>query len=239
MATINLGRVKPVFQGAYSGATAYVVDDIVTHDGNSYICILASTGNAPTNATYWHKMAAGSDLGGLSGLTAGDIAVYNGTSWVRQAIGSAGEALKVNSGGTGVEYGQAGAVKEIFYDNPQVANTSTGSYFFTFNFTPNFSGNIIYAYRLTYRMTSATYMYVTSDLSVNAGSSYNTDITYDGFGYPPSSSSHNQSGSAIVRAPDACTAGTQCTIRVKNNGGGTAGSAGDGDSEASIVVWII
>ena len=30
MATLNLGRIKPVFQGAYNGSTAYVVDDIVT-----------------------------------------------------------------------------------------------------------------------------------------------------------------------------------------------------------------
>ena len=30
MATLNLGRIKPVFRGAYDNATAYVVDDIVT-----------------------------------------------------------------------------------------------------------------------------------------------------------------------------------------------------------------
>ena len=30
MATLNLGRIKPVFRGAYNSATAYVVDDIVT-----------------------------------------------------------------------------------------------------------------------------------------------------------------------------------------------------------------
>ena len=46
MATINLGRIKPVFQGAYNAATAYVVDDIVTFGGESFINILASTGNA-------------------------------------------------------------------------------------------------------------------------------------------------------------------------------------------------
>ena len=33
MATVNLGRIKPVFRGAYSGSTAYVVDDIVTSGG--------------------------------------------------------------------------------------------------------------------------------------------------------------------------------------------------------------
>ena len=28
MATANLGRIKPVFRGAYAGGTAYVADDI-------------------------------------------------------------------------------------------------------------------------------------------------------------------------------------------------------------------
>ena len=42
MATLNLGRIKPVFQGAYNSATAYVVDDIVTFGGETFINILAS-----------------------------------------------------------------------------------------------------------------------------------------------------------------------------------------------------
>ena len=58
MATINLGRIKPVFRGAYAGGTAYVVDDIVTSGNETFICILASTGNATSNATYWTKLAA-------------------------------------------------------------------------------------------------------------------------------------------------------------------------------------
>ena len=58
MATINLGRIKPVFRGAYAGGTAYVVDDIVTSGDETFICILASTGNATSNATYWTKLAA-------------------------------------------------------------------------------------------------------------------------------------------------------------------------------------
>lgn len=130
MATINLGRVKPVFQGAYSNTTAYVVDDIVTDSGNTYICIAATTGNAPTNATYWTKMAAGSDLGGLSGLTAGDIAVYDGSSWVRQAIGTAGEVLKVNSGATGFEFGSGAKVKQIKFlkDTTRRTPTNAGNY---------------------------------------------------------------------------------------------------------------
>ena len=45
------------WRGAYSGATAYVVDDVVSYLGSSYICILASTNNLPTNDTYWQLFA--------------------------------------------------------------------------------------------------------------------------------------------------------------------------------------
>ncbi len=60
MATINLGRIKPVFRGAYSGATAYVIDDIVTANGASYICIQAhSAGTQAVSVTaYWTEMSA-------------------------------------------------------------------------------------------------------------------------------------------------------------------------------------
>ena len=45
------------WRGAYSGATAYVVDDVVSYLGSAYICILASTNNLPTNVTYWQLFA--------------------------------------------------------------------------------------------------------------------------------------------------------------------------------------
>ena len=56
---------------AYSGATAYVVDDVVSYLGSSYICILASTGNIPTNNTYWNIFA----LKGTDGLWAWDMLI--------------------------------------------------------------------------------------------------------------------------------------------------------------------
>ena len=46
MATVNLGAIRFNWKGAYNNGTAYVVDDVVSSGGNSYICILASTGNA-------------------------------------------------------------------------------------------------------------------------------------------------------------------------------------------------
>ena len=73
MATVNLGVIKPVFKGAYNNSTAYVLDNIVTSGGSSYICILASTGNAVSNATYWSTLAAGT--GDASDLTTGTLPI--------------------------------------------------------------------------------------------------------------------------------------------------------------------
>ena len=49
MATINIGNIKLNWKGAYNGSTAYAIDDVVSYNGSSYVCIQASTGNAPTN----------------------------------------------------------------------------------------------------------------------------------------------------------------------------------------------
>jgi len=53
----------------YNWATAYVVDDAVSYNWSSYICILASTGNIPTNTTYWSMVAQK----GNDGLGSGDM----------------------------------------------------------------------------------------------------------------------------------------------------------------------
>lgn len=73
--------------GTYAGGTPYVVNDAVFYNGSSYICKLASTGNLPTNTTYWDLMAqqgaAGSgsgDVSGPSSSTDNAIARYNLTT---------------------------------------------------------------------------------------------------------------------------------------------------------------
>ena len=108
MATLNLGRIKPVFRGAYAGGTAYVIDDIVTSGDETFICIQASTGNATSNASYWTKLAAkgtdGTDVG-TTITTQGDILYRDGSGLQRLAKGTAGQALKMNSGATAPEWG--------------------------------------------------------------------------------------------------------------------------------------
>ncbi len=56
MATINLGAIKFNWKGAYAGGTAYTVDDVVSSGGSSYVCILASTGNAVSTQCAANKM---------------------------------------------------------------------------------------------------------------------------------------------------------------------------------------
>ena len=103
MATINLGRIKPVFRGAYAGGTAYVVDDIVTHGNESFICIQAGTGNATSNASYWTKLAAkgadGTDVG-TTLTTQGDILISEmALDLQRLAKGTSGYFLKTQGSG--------------------------------------------------------------------------------------------------------------------------------------------
>lgn len=40
----------------YNNGTTYAVDDVVKYSGGLYICISGTTGNLPTNTTYWTKI---------------------------------------------------------------------------------------------------------------------------------------------------------------------------------------
>ena len=126
MATLNLGRIKPVFRGAYAGGTAYVVDDIVTSGNETFICILASTGNATSNATYWTKLAAkgtdGTDVGATI-TTQGDILYRDGSGLQRLGAGTSGYFLKTQGTGANPVWAEAGGTVEkvtILQDSTRV-----------------------------------------------------------------------------------------------------------------------
>jgi len=105
MATVNLGSIKFKWKGTYAGGTAYTIDDVVSYNGSSYICIQASTGNLPTNATYFEQMSSagtngtdGTDLT-TTLTTQGDILYRDGSGLVRLGAGTSGQLL--TTGGTG------------------------------------------------------------------------------------------------------------------------------------------
>ncbi len=131
MATLNLGRIKPVFRGAYNNSTAYVVDDIVTSGGSSYICIQASTGNAVSNATYWTQMAAGGTDVGTTLTTQGDILYRDGSGLQRLGAGTSGQVLQTGGSGANVSWvDQAGGhLVSFHHDFDNTGYTTTSSSF--------------------------------------------------------------------------------------------------------------
>lgn len=55
--------------GTYSAATAYFPNDLVQYTGSTYIAVANTTGNLPTNTTYWSVLAGGSAAGGSTAGT--------------------------------------------------------------------------------------------------------------------------------------------------------------------------
>ena len=64
MAEFKLGRIKFVYQGAWASSVAYVVDDVVTVGGKTYICVQSNTSSSifttDFNSGYWNIVADGS-----------------------------------------------------------------------------------------------------------------------------------------------------------------------------------
>ena len=114
MATIDLGKIKFNWRGTYAGGTAYVPDDVVYYVdgsvGSSYMCVANTTGNAPSSGgtphASWQYLAKGQASSPTT--TQGDIIVRGASTDARLAIGTAGQALKVNSSANGLEYGGVG-----------------------------------------------------------------------------------------------------------------------------------
>jgi len=107
MAEINLGAIKFNWRGAYAGGTAYVVDDVVSYQGSSFVCILASTGNLPTDTTYWNVMAEGGDVATVL-TTQGDILYRDGSGLQRLGAGTSGQFLKTSGTGANPVWASAG-----------------------------------------------------------------------------------------------------------------------------------
>lgn len=92
--SINLGKLKFNWKGAWVTGTAYTRDDVVQYDGSAYVCTISHTaGTFATDlaAPYWNLMASKGDTGpqgpsgnittaadvDASGLTDGSLLIYN------------------------------------------------------------------------------------------------------------------------------------------------------------------
>lgn len=136
MATVDLGKIRFNWQGAYNNSTAYVVNDVVSSGGNSYICILASTGNAVSNGTYWSLMAQagtngtngsngadGTDVGTVI-TTQGDVLYRDGSGLQRLGAGSSGQFLKTQGTGANPVWADAGGAWSVKTNSTFSSSTS-------------------------------------------------------------------------------------------------------------------
>ena len=132
-------------KGTYSGATQYYVNDIVLYNSSSYICILASIGNLPTNGTYWNLLVQAGAVSSVAQTFTGGIVSVSGSP----ITGSGTLALTVAGTSGGVPYFSSGttwASSAALAANALVigggagaapATTTTGTGVLTFLGTPS------------------------------------------------------------------------------------------------------
>ena len=195
MATIDLGKIKMVWRGAYNNSTAYTPDDVVSSGGSSYICILASTGNAVSNGTYWQQMAAkgtDADLLNIASTAQGDIYYNNGSAIARLAPGTANQVLKTGGAGANPSWGTLSS------DFVKLAGVDlTGSTATQYDFTQFMDDSVYAGYKIFGR-----YLFSSSSGSLRAKLLNNT-TPYEGSsdyfyaGYQAYRTVNHSSGSAV------------------------------------------
>jgi len=142
-------------RGAYSSITAYVAYDVVFYNGSSWTCKTASTGNIPTNTTYWEYLATGFNFAGAYSSSTtyylNDVVTNNGSSFVAIA------------------------------DNFSAQNPSTATLYWTRMASKGDTGNTGPAGATG--STIPTYWYSpSSNVSVNGGGNLTALTGYDPFG---------------------------------------------------------
>jgi hypothetical protein len=60
---ITLNISGPKFVGEYNNTTTYAVGESVSYNGSSYVAFVSTTGNIPTNTSYWQLLASKGDPG--------------------------------------------------------------------------------------------------------------------------------------------------------------------------------
>ena len=173
MATVNLGNIKLNWKGAYNAGTAYIVDDVVSYNGSSYVCIQASTGNLPTVTTYWNQMSAkgtdGTDVG-TTLTTQGDILYRDGSGLQRLAAGTSGQVLQTGGSGANPSWG---TVSSDYVKLATVtANGSASSVSLDGYFSSTYKNYEIYGYNVKSSSGRACWRFNLSGSASSGGSYY-------------------------------------------------------------------
>ena len=88
MTLIDLGKLRFYWADTWNSATEYELNDVVKYGGNAYVYTnaLATTGNLPTNTTYWKTMVEGINFLGIystgTGYKPGDAVTHGGNLYL-------------------------------------------------------------------------------------------------------------------------------------------------------------
>lgn len=116
--------------GAWNSGTAYVVDDMVSRNGSSYIAILAGTNHAPESSpTYWDLIAAKGDTGSTGATGSAGTPGSTGATGATGASVFAGSKAGTLATAVGLNrfYNDTGRTLTILAVRASVAQTSTGA----------------------------------------------------------------------------------------------------------------
>ena len=100
MAEFKLGRIRFVWKGVWAATTSYVVDDVISNGGKSYICVINHTASAAfatdkgANPPKWQLVADGTSWRGNWAPTTyynlGDLVKYGGIVYICKTVHTSG-----------------------------------------------------------------------------------------------------------------------------------------------------
>lgn len=127
MATVNLGRIKPVWQGTWDNTTQYVAEDIVQYNNHAWVATATNTNSAPSDAnSNWDLMARGSVI--PSGGSNGQVLTADGSdNFTWEALPPSDDASALTQGTLPADRLPAGTILQVVTTTFDHSSYSTGT----------------------------------------------------------------------------------------------------------------
>ena len=215
------------FLGAWAASTAYALDDVVTTSGKTYICILAYTsGSSFAVGSNWSLMAEKGT---------------NGTNGTDVGTGTAGQVLKTDSAGTGIEWGadEGGKFKSITrYNYPNYSTTTSTSYVSiggSQNYTvQNAGAKLFILHNFNFAQHHPSNYWAYTRLLID-GQSYG-DLTHS---FHTTGNEYLQTTLTTVMTSLSLTVGQVLTFQIQAMTSGSAVAIDDGSGDPSLIIMEI
>jgi len=170
MAEYKLGRIKFVYQGTWTGSSTYVVDDVVSVGGKTYICIVSNTSSAvfatDLASSYWSLVADGTRWTGTwanaTYYQLGDQVLYGGI--VYQAT-TAHTSATATATLTATGFTVSGGTATLTYASQVVQPFLVGATITLAGFTPTQTSGTVNTVNTTFTVVTCTTTQVTFALT--------------------------------------------------------------------------